>query len=97
MAYRYEFIPSAAKDLLKLTRRNQPLLHALVTVHIPAILRDPYAAGEPKKGSLAGVRAFDLRQGNVAYRLVYKVETDLVIFIAIGPHDAAYARASRRT
>jgi mRNA-degrading endonuclease RelE of RelBE toxin-antitoxin system len=32
----------------------------------------------------------------VAYRLIYTVEADVVLIIAIGPHDEAYARATRR-
>lgn len=96
MAYRYEFLEAAARDLFKLTRHNQPLLHAIVTRHIPAILRDPHAAGEPKKGDLAHVRAYDLTVKGVAYRLIYQVEGEAVAFIAIGPHDAAYQSARRR-
>lgn len=96
MAHRYEFLEAAAKDLFKLTRHNQPLLPAIATSHIPAILADPYRAGEPKKGDLAHVRAYDLTVKGVAYRLVYTIEDDVVVFVAIGPHDQAYARAKRR-
>lgn len=98
MAYRYEFLEAAARDLYKLTRHDQPLLHAIATEHIPAILRDPFAAGAPKKGDLAHVRAYNLRFKGVAYRLVYTitVEVETVVFVAIGPHDEAYARARRR-
>lgn len=96
MAYRYEFLDAAAKDLFKLTRHNQPLLHAITTVHIPEILQAPLKAGEPKKGDLAHVRAYNLRAKGVAYRLVYMLEDDVVVFIAIGPHDEAYAHAKRR-
>lgn len=96
MAQRYEFLEAAAKDLFKLTRHNQPLLHAIATMHIPAILRDPCAAGEPKKGDLANVRAYDLAVKSVSYRLLCTIEGEAVVFIAIGPHDVAYARARRR-
>ncbi len=96
MAHRYEFLEAAAKDLFKLTRHQHPLLHAIVTVHIPTILRDPYAAGEAKKGDLAHVRAYDLTVKGVAYRVIYTIEDEAVVFVAIGPHDAAYARARRR-
>ena len=96
MAYRYEFLEAAAKDLFKLTRHNQPLLHEIVATHIPAILQDPLKAGEPKKGDLAHVRAYDLKARGVAYRIVYEIEGEVVRFIAIGPHDAAYERARRR-
>lgn len=96
MAHRYEFDEAAAKDLFKLTRRNQPLLHAIATVHIPAILRDPLKAGEPKKGKLAGLRAYNLKVDNVACRMVYEVMGEVVRFVPIGPHDEAYARSERR-
>ncbi len=96
MAYRYEFLESAAKDLFKLTRHNQPLLHAIATTHIPVILRDPHGAGELKKGDLAHLRAYNLTVKSVAYRLVYTIEGEVVVFVAIGPHDVAYARARRR-
>jgi len=42
------------------------------------------------------MRAYDLTVKTVAYRLVVRGENDCVLFIAIGPHDAAYARAARR-
>lgn len=96
MAYRYEFGAAAARDLEALTRRNHPLLIALVTEHIPRILADPQAAGEKKKGNLAHVRAYAFKANNVAYRLAYQLEGDLITFLAIGPHDEAYARAARR-
>ncbi|MDP9374768.1 MAG: type II toxin-antitoxin system RelE/ParE family toxin [Chloroflexota bacterium] len=96
MAYRYEFGAAAARDLEKLTRRNHALLMALVTTHIPALLADPLAAGEKKKGHLAHVRAYPFKADNVAYRLVYQVEEDVVTLLAIGPHDEAYAKAARR-
>lgn len=63
MAYRSEFDVAAAKDLYKLTRRNQPLLHAIATEHIPAILRDPVAAGEQKRGRLSDHRTYNLNVG----------------------------------
>ena len=96
MAFRYEFLPAAARDLFKLTRHNPILLVDIATVHIPAILRDPFGAGEAKQGDLAHVHAYNLRARGVAYRLVYAVEGDIVTFVAIGPHDAAYAHARRR-
>ncbi len=96
MAYRYEFTAAAARDLFKLTRHNHPLLAEIVTGHIPSLLQDPLAAGEPKRGDLAGVRAYNLNFKGVAYRIVYSVSADVVLFIAIGPHDDAYNRAARR-
>jgi mRNA-degrading endonuclease RelE of RelBE toxin-antitoxin system len=96
MAFRFEFDEAAARDLRKLTRRDQPLLLSIVTGHIPAILRDPHGAGEKKKGDLAHVRAYNLKVNNVAYRLIYTIDDDVVLFVAIGVRDEAYARAAWR-
>ena len=96
MAHRYEFGAAAARDLERLCRHNVPLLIAIVTEHIPAILADPFAAGEKKQGNLAHVRAYGFKVRNVAYRLAYQVEGELVTFVAVGTHDEAYARAGRR-
>jgi hypothetical protein len=35
------------------------------------------------------VRAYDLTVRGVAYRLIYQVEEEVVLFIAIGPHDTS--------
>ena len=96
MAYRYEFLAAAARDLFKLTSHNPAPLVDIATTHIPAILRDPTAAGAAKQGDIGHVRAYNLRVHGVAYRMVYTVEHDVVTFVALGPHDAAYARARRR-
>lgn len=96
MAHRYEFSAAAARDLERLCRHNTALLLEIVTEHIPTIITDPLAVGEKKKGDLAHVRAYGFTVRRVAYRLAYTVEGDLVTFIAVGPHDEAYARAARR-
>ncbi len=95
MAYRYDFTQACAKDLVKLSR-NRDLLVGIVTQHIPTILENPHEAGEKKKGDLADVRARDIKIKGGAYRLIYKIEGDVILFVALGPHDAAYARAGRR-
>lgn len=96
MAFRFEFDEAAARDLRKLTRRDQPHLLGIVTEHFPAILRDPHGAGEKKKGDLAHVRAYNPKVNNVALDGVNQAVGDVVLFIAIGVHDDAYARAARR-
>ena len=59
-------------------------------------MQDPHGAGEKKRGDVAHVRAYNLKVDNVAYRLVYTIDGDVVLFVAIGVHNDAYARASRR-
>jgi mRNA-degrading endonuclease RelE of RelBE toxin-antitoxin system len=36
------------------------------------------------------------RGTGAAYRLVYTIRDDVVVFIAVGEHDAAYRDAERR-
>ncbi len=96
MTYRYEFDAPAARDVERLCRHNVPLLVAILVEHLPAILLDPLAAGEKKKGDLAHVRAYPFNHRGTAYRLVYTLEGDVVTVVAIGTHDEAYARAARR-
>ena len=74
------------------------MLILLTTKIIPAVLPDPRRAGDPKHGDLAGVYAVAFSEGGTAYRLVYTVDDTrhLVEFIALGPHDAAYASAKLR-
>lgn len=40
------------RDIEQLTRHNARLAQLLLTEVIPAILRDPYGAGDPKVGDL---------------------------------------------
>jgi len=96
MPYRYVFYEAAARDLFKLTQRNHRLLYAIGAVHIPAILLDLHTTGKKKKGKLAHVWDDNIKVDNVAYRMVYEIDGDVVRFIAVGPHDEAYERAEQR-
>jgi mRNA-degrading endonuclease RelE of RelBE toxin-antitoxin system len=96
MAYRYAFTPACVRDLDDLTRRDHRLLMRMVAEVIPAILADPQGAGEKKSGSLRECYGFRLTTSGAALRLVYTLLDDVVIFIAVGPHDQAYRDAARR-
>jgi mRNA-degrading endonuclease RelE of RelBE toxin-antitoxin system len=98
MAYRYIFTPACIRDVEDLAQRRQHrLIIAMLVNHIPTILADPHGAGEPKRGALRGYFGFTLSRGaGAAYRLVYTIEGEVVIFRALGEHDAAYRDAERR-
>ena len=96
MAYRYAFAPACARDLGNLTRRDHRLLMRVVVDVIPAILRNPQGAGEKKSGDLKECYGYSLTTSGAAYRLVYTLEGEVVIFLSVGPHDAAYRDAARR-
>jgi mRNA-degrading endonuclease RelE of RelBE toxin-antitoxin system len=96
--YDFEFIVSAADDLDKLVKRNTSLATRLITEHIPAIAREPNAAGPKKRGDLAYVRAYGFTFRSIVCRVAYTVSDDppIVTFVAIGVHDEAYRRARGR-
>ena len=98
MSYRYIFTSACARDVEDLARKRQhALIIGLLVATIPAILLDPQGKGDPKSGPLRGFYGFNLTRGaGAAYRLVYTVREDVVIFYAVGEHDAAYRDAERR-
>jgi mRNA-degrading endonuclease RelE of RelBE toxin-antitoxin system len=98
MAYDLEFTSSAVGDLEKLIRHNPALAVRLIAEHVPAIVRDPKAVGETKRGDLSGLRAYGFTFRGVVYRLAYRVDDTrrLVLILAIGVHDEAYRRARDR-
>jgi addiction module RelE/StbE family toxin len=96
MAYRYVFDPACVRDLDKLTRRQHDLLLRLVVEHIPLILQSPQGAGEKKSGNLKDCYGYNLSTSGAAYRLIYTLRDDVVVFLAVGPHDVAYRDAGRR-
>jgi mRNA-degrading endonuclease RelE of RelBE toxin-antitoxin system len=63
---------------------------------IPRIVQDPRTVGERKSGPLKDCYGFTLSGSGAAYRLIYTVRDEVVIFIAVGPHDAAYRDATKR-
>ncbi len=88
--------PQAAKDLFKLVKKNKALGRAILDVHIPVILRDPYLAGVRKRGVLSHVWGYNLSFSGVSYRILYAIQPDSVRFIAFGVHDVAYRKAEGR-
>ena len=98
MSYDFQFTSSAVEDLNALIKHNPSLAVQLITDHIPAIARDPKAAGEKKKGELASLRARGFTFRGVAYRVVYEVDDErhMATFVALGIHDEAYRRARGR-
>ena len=98
MAHDLEFRRSAVDDLQKLVKHNPTLAVAIITDHVPALLRDPLVVGEKKKGDLAHLRAYGFHFHGVAYRIVYEVDElhHRVTVVALGVHDVAYRRAQHR-
>jgi len=88
----------AEKDFKRLYRDNPDLLNAILDEAFPAIKADPYASGNPKKGPLKGVYAYDLKSRNIAYRVCYLIEPRVhnVYVISFGVHDLAYRKAGHR-
>jgi len=88
----------AEKDFRHLKRDNPDLLRTILDEAFPAIKANPYTAGNPKKGALKGVYAYDLKSRNIVYRVCYLIEPRVhtVYVISFGVHDLAYRRAEHR-
>ncbi len=88
----------AEKDFKQLLRDNPDLRDDVLDKAFPAIKNNPFTAGRPKKGTLKGVYAYDLKSRNVVYRLCYLIEQKLhtVFIISLGIHDLTYQRAEHR-
>ena len=98
MPYDWTFTADFAKEMDTVGRHDGAFLTTLLLVHLREIQQQPYEAGKPKSGSLAGARAREIKHRNVVYRWVYVVQEDVknVHHLAFGPHDDAYRDATSR-
>ncbi len=89
------FHPKVDKDLSKL---DKPVRLQIRDRHIPAILENPYVAGSPLSGELAGLRSYHFTANRVDYRIIYDVLDDklLVLFLMVGTRENFYKRLLRR-
>jgi mRNA-degrading endonuclease RelE of RelBE toxin-antitoxin system len=90
------FAKSAARDIRGYgldDPRFRPTLRGLIVK-----LKQNPQQFPTKRGKLKNARAAPLNFGNAVWRLVFTVDARerVVHVLAIGPHDDAYARASRR-
>lgn len=95
MGYKLKFRPAAAKDLYKLTKKNEELGALIINEKIPGLLSEPFK-GRKKKGKLSYIRSYDFNFRGDSYRILYEIEGNIVRIFAIGLHDVAYRKAKRR-
>lgn len=97
MTFRYALAPAAAQDVKKLLRKHEHrVVLDLIAAALPAVLLDPRGVGDSKAGPLRGCYGYVLSASGAGYRLVYTIEGDAVIVLAVGPHDEAYEDATAR-
>lgn len=94
MRYSVRLSIAAKKDL---TSFSSNVLDELANKHFPEISRAPRKVGKPKKGILSGVLGYNWGPKG-GYRILYEIYENekVVLIIAIGAHDQAYRKASRR-
>ncbi len=92
MDFKLEFTSAARRDFKKLPPNVR---NAIERTHYPKIIADPFRQGESLRGDLAGVYSYHFGR-KPEYRILYFIEGDSVVIIAIGPHNAAYRKAKRR-
>ncbi len=96
MAYRYRFAEPCKDDLDELAKHEHRLMVRLVYTAIPRILHDPQTVGDRKTGNLRNCYGFTISASGAAYRLLYVIEADVVVFFALGRHDVVYKNAAKR-
>lgn len=66
---------------------------------IADIVLDPYTAGKPKKGDLAGIYCYDVYHQGTNYEIAYAIEEDehgnFIIIILAGTRENFYKELSR--
>lgn len=92
--YSIRLSQASQRDLDDLPAR---MLDELASKHFPRISQDPRKVGRPKSGVLSGIWGYDFGPKG-GYRILYEIHDKerIVLVIAIGPHDQAYRKASRR-
>ncbi|MCL5965751.1 MAG: type II toxin-antitoxin system RelE/ParE family toxin [Deltaproteobacteria bacterium] len=78
-------------DVVGLIRGLHPDLRKKVRVALQVILNDP-GSGKALKEELAGFRSY--RVGR--FRIIYRLKSDLVEVVAIGPRRVIYLETYRR-
>lgn len=60
---------------------------------------DPYAAGELKKGDLAGIYGYDIKHNGTSYEVAYTIEEDnegnFVLIVLAGSREQFYQQLKR--
>jgi mRNA-degrading endonuclease RelE of RelBE toxin-antitoxin system len=77
--------------------RTEPYLAGKLRAKLDEILEDPFVAGRPKTGPLAGHHADHVLHEGKRYVIAWylKAGGKAVILTAVGPHDKAYEQAKR--
>ncbi len=90
MAYEIEFSSSAAKELEKLIKKIKPKDSKRISDKIESLKSDPRPYGSEKLEDGGGL--LRVREGD--YRIVYKVEDDVltVLIVRIGNRSEVYKR-----
>jgi hypothetical protein len=93
--YDLRFMPPARKLFKKVKEKG---LAAAYGDALDKIAADPYAAGEAKKGDLAGIYCCDIYYNRTNYEIAYRITEDegrLVVVILAGTRENFYQELKR--
>ncbi|SDY33611.1 type II toxin-antitoxin system RelE/ParE family toxin [Salimicrobium album] len=90
-------VQNPAKKFFKKIKNKQ--LKCKYEDAIETICLDPYQAGDPKTGDLAGVYGYDIRHNKIGYELAYTIEEDndgnTVVILHAGTREQFYKELKR--
>lgn len=96
MKYDLLLSPATEKFIKKL--KDTPLKKKFKEAFIEIQL-DPFVAGDPKKGDLAGVYGYDIYHNGTNYEIAYAIEQDeegnVVLIILAGTREQFYQELKR--
>lgn len=88
--YSVDYMPGARKFFKKIKDKS---LKSAFTNALIKILADPYNAGRPKTGDLAGVYGYDVFYNKTNYEIAYRIYEEsnhLVVIILAGTRENFY-------
>ncbi|MEN3773027.1 type II toxin-antitoxin system RelE/ParE family toxin [Priestia megaterium] len=94
----YDLITSPATEKFIKKLKDKPLKRKFKEA-FQEIQLNPYEAGEPKRGDLAGVYGYDIYHNRTNYEIAYKIDTDdqgkLILVILAGTREQFYEELKR--
>jgi mRNA-degrading endonuclease RelE of RelBE toxin-antitoxin system len=91
-AFELELSPAALRDLRSLPFKIQ---REIALNHLPVIREMPYRVGKPLSGTLHKERSYHFGR-RPEYRIIYLIESNIIMVTLIGTREGIYKKAKRR-
>lgn len=94
----YDLVPSPATEKFIRKLKDKTLKQKFKEA-FQEIQLNPYEAGEPKQGDLAGIYGYDIYHNRTNYEIAYRIDSDedgnLILVILAGTREQFYKELKR--